>query len=606
VIFDLAGDFAAALAAMPSGHPKRRLLGLLEEAVRRDIHFIARQPTALFQCMWNTCWWYDCPEAAAHYIEPEGGWTTENAPWKRGGGNKLYTLLERWRKDREKSTGLPLWLRSHRPPVLHLGAGLKAVLSGHEGLVTSVSYSPDGRRIVSGCDRGTVRIWSAENGVELAAMPDRFGYVTSVAYSPDGRWIVSGHWDHNVRVWDAESAAEVAVLEGHEDDVTSVSYSPDGLRIVSGAKDRTVRVWDAVSGAELTVLSGHRSYVTSVSYSPDGRRIVSGSQDETVRVWDAVSGAELTVLSGHRSYVTSVSYSPDGRRIVSGAGDGTVRVWDAGAWTEILLMYERFDNVQSVSFSPDGRRIIGAGLEVVHVWDADTGAKVASLRGDKGFLGRVACSPDGGRIACCAGDTVLVLDASSAGDVPALHDHDFLVQNLAYSADGQRLASICYGNCVRVWDTESGVELAVLSREELDSLRLREIGHLNVTVGDVTVRVTDCGSHLALDVTRGSGGAIPTTARASSTPTWRARAEEAQTNIEPTAGGEPVARFPVSLALLIPHPSGRIWAGAFGHHVYLFELEEGGRRRLGSKAKQTMARWLRDSAERVRCFFRRK
>ena len=44
MIFDLARDFADALAAMPAGHPRRRILRLLEEALRRDIHFIDRHP----------------------------------------------------------------------------------------------------------------------------------------------------------------------------------------------------------------------------------------------------------------------------------------------------------------------------------------------------------------------------------------------------------------------------------------------------------------------------------------------------------------------------------------------------------------------------------
>jgi len=77
VIFELAEDFsdAPALIALrqgceggaPAGLPKRRMRGLLQEAIRRDIHFIARHPTTMFQCMWNTCWWYDCPDAAKHY-----------------------------------------------------------------------------------------------------------------------------------------------------------------------------------------------------------------------------------------------------------------------------------------------------------------------------------------------------------------------------------------------------------------------------------------------------------------------------------------------------------------------------------------------------------
>ncbi len=80
MIFDLAEDFAAALDALPEAHPKHRMLRLFDEAIRRDIHFIDRHPTTLFQCMWNTCWWYDCPEAPEHYEEPEGGWAAGNTP----------------------------------------------------------------------------------------------------------------------------------------------------------------------------------------------------------------------------------------------------------------------------------------------------------------------------------------------------------------------------------------------------------------------------------------------------------------------------------------------------------------------------------------------
>ena len=87
--FELAGDFSAAVEALPADRPQRRILRLLDEALRRDIHFIARHaqdyPQALFQCLWNTCWWYDCPEAALHYEEgrPPG---LPSSLWERGRG----------------------------------------------------------------------------------------------------------------------------------------------------------------------------------------------------------------------------------------------------------------------------------------------------------------------------------------------------------------------------------------------------------------------------------------------------------------------------------------------------------------------------------------
>jgi WD40 repeat protein len=82
-------------------------------------------------------------------------------------------------------------------------------------------------------------------------------YVTSVAFSPDGNRIVSGSDDKSVRVWDAKTGEQLRELQGHTDSVTSVAFSPDGNRIVSGSDDKSVRVWDAKTGEQLRELQGH-------------------------------------------------------------------------------------------------------------------------------------------------------------------------------------------------------------------------------------------------------------------------------------------------------------------------------------------------------------
>ncbi|KIO10424.1 hypothetical protein M404DRAFT_129403, partial [Pisolithus tinctorius Marx 270] len=100
--------------------------------------------------------------------------------------------------------------------------------------------------------------------------------VTSVAFSPDGKRIVSGSWDKTVRVWDAERGVQLgSPLEGHTSEVISVAFSPDGKRIVSGSRDKTVRAWDVEGGVQIgSPLEGHTDGVISVAFSPDGKRIV--------------------------------------------------------------------------------------------------------------------------------------------------------------------------------------------------------------------------------------------------------------------------------------------------------------------------------------------
>ncbi|KAG2051450.1 WD40 repeat-like protein, partial [Suillus hirtellus] len=76
--------------------------------------------------------------------------------------------------------------------------------------------------------------------------------VRSVSFSPNGTRIVSSSDDRTIRLWDAVMGKPIGQpLRGHTSWVTSVSFSPDGTRIISGSSDGTVRVWYAAIGKSL-------------------------------------------------------------------------------------------------------------------------------------------------------------------------------------------------------------------------------------------------------------------------------------------------------------------------------------------------------------------
>jgi WD40 repeat protein len=464
MVYDLVADFGSALAALPDGHGRRPILRLLEEALRTDVHFIDRHPTALFQCLWNLGWWYDCPAAAKHYYAPAGGWPPEGPPWQRP-GPKLSTLLEAWRADKAKAAPGFRWVRSLRPPDVHLGTALVAVFRGHQGGVSSVAYSPDGSRIASASWDGTARIWDARLGAEVLCLRGHQKEVWGVAFAPDSGRVASGSEDGTVRVWETAGGRELACFCPGAP-VYGVVFSPDGRHLAGGSGDHTARLWDAVNGQPRACLRGHGAAVTSVAFTPDGRCLVSGSADGSVRLWDAQGERPLAYLRGHEQEVMSVAVARDGRRILSGSLDRTARLWDVPGCRESACFRGHGAGVTCVAFSADDRRIVTAtdrNDAALRIWDVPSGSQWAKFSGHEGAVNGVALSPDGRRIASGSYDGTVRLWSAEGGDaLLSRPTHNARITCLTFAPDGTRLVSGSSDGTARVWDVSEGTSLLCL------------------------------------------------------------------------------------------------------------------------------------------------
>ena len=331
----------------------------------------------------------------------------------------------------------------------------------HSAIVSSVAFSPDGTRVLTGSHDNTARLWDAQTGAPLGSAMVHKDYVLSVAFSPDSTRVLTGSHDNTARLWDARTGAPLSKEIEHDGFVQAVAFSPDGSRVLTGSYDKTARLWDAQTGAPLGTAMEHKNYVFSVAFSPDGTRVLTGSVDNTARLWNAQTGAPLGSAMPHNFTSGSASFSPDGTRVLTGSTDKTARLWDARTGAPLGTAMKHDGLVRSAAFSPDGTRVLTVSIDkAARLWDAQTGAPLGTAMEHKNMVGPVAFSPDGTRLLMGSSEnTARLWDAQMEAPLGTPMVHAEIVFAVAFSLDGTRVLTGSEDKTARLWDAQTGAPL---------------------------------------------------------------------------------------------------------------------------------------------------
>ncbi|MBT7352016.1 MAG: protein kinase, partial [Phycisphaerae bacterium] len=377
-----------------------------------------------------------------------------------------------------------------------------AVIPAHETTITVLAFSPDGERFATGSFDDTIRLWETSSGRELAVLRGHMDVVRSVVFTPDGRTLVSGSSDGSIRLWDTASGEDMANLVGHDSDVVSLAFSPDGNRLVSNGLDHTIRIWEGITGEELATLVDHRSRVGHIGFSQDGTRMGAVSSTGTTWLWNTETGAVLDNLNAFEGEGRRRFYvSPDGTRVASIDSESVIQIMNATNGEVLAVLRDHVkeqEDVTSAAFSPDGTTFAfsrtgvlgGDGGGVIWLWDLETNKKRFVLEGHEGPISSIAFSRDGTRMASGGWYGILRIWNPDTGKELAQfqgHTYDDEIISLAFNPDGSRLASGAVGattNTIRLWDVETSVELLVLPESALQLVFSPDGSRLASSIGN--------------------------------------------------------------------------------------------------------------------------
>jgi WD40 repeat protein len=343
-------------------------------------------------------------------------------------------------------------------------------LQGHQLHIPAVSFSPDGRSLLTGAYDQKVKLWDLKTGQCTKTWQGQVSWLRTVVFSPDGKCLASAGSEHCIRLWDIATGTCLSTFEGHTTPLKEVSFSHGGHRLASCADDGDICLWDVATGDCLHILKGHSTTVLSSSFSTDDQFLVSSSEDNTVRLWDVGTGEHLSVATGHTGWVQSVAFSPDGRTIASASCDRTVRIWPIvdrviGDCAQILEGHQGM--VRCVVYSPDGQTLVSSSDDqTIKIWDLHTGACLKTLAGHTNWIWEVGFSPDGQRLVSGSEDnTVRIWQVETGECLRVLEGHTNWVRAVRFSPDGQSIASASEDETIKLWDASTGLCLKTLRNE---------------------------------------------------------------------------------------------------------------------------------------------
>ena len=322
------------------------------------------------------------------------------------------------------ATRPPAPLASHGPITAANASALRrlATYSPNAGMARGAAWSRDGRLLAAGCDESVV-LWDMRDPGFRAVWHGHTGQIVDMAWSPDGQRLASASQDGTLRLWTVGQAQSVLTLKDADGATPlSVAWSPDSARLACGTYDGVTLTFDATTGALLQRWDGPPKVGRGkggrypfanwgVAWSADGRTVAATRYDDLIQLFNVATGAP-TYIPKTDYQPNRIAWAPAGDTFAISDDQGKAQIWSATTGKRIASMLDHPEAGWSfaLAWSPDGSLLgVTRASGLIQVYSVAEGRQLAALQAHESACWALAWSPDDLRLASGGDDATVCL-----------------------------------------------------------------------------------------------------------------------------------------------------------------------------------------------------
>ena len=341
--------------------------------------------------------------------------------------------------------------------------------------VTELAFSRDGTRLMASEQGGSVAVWDASTGSEVAVVPVDFPQPFGAQPTTDGHGLLLVPKRSEVQWFDLDTnAARFTYSWGHTDELIDGRFSPDGSEIASVGNDGMLRLWDSASAAPKQVLSQPNEPASAVAYSADGSFLYLAA-DLYVYQYARSTLSVVQRMGPAPSEITQIEVSPDGTLVAGTEEFVGTDVWRTSDGTKILTIPGGSQSRGlAFEFTPNGKQLVRIDdLDDLGVYSLSDGSRVANApAGGPNIYGdfeQLAFTPTGDKLLATLGASVAAMAWPGLTTAATLGPGSAEVWCFAISPSGQQALTSSGDQSLRLWRISDGAAIALGSLASVPS-----------------------------------------------------------------------------------------------------------------------------------------